>query len=396
MLPTFFTLIFFFWFSQNIYTPFLPAYMSKLGIAVSMIGIIVGSNGVSQMMLRIPISIIDSRTKDYRVFITIGIIATIVGLVVPLFTESAATFLFCRAITGFSVATWVSYTAYAIEGAGKDANRRMGMLLSASTGGAVVAQLVGTLVYNGQNMRTLIIMALIAIILSFLLYLTIATDESMHPSHLKQKMSKGTYVNVLKSPQLICCCILAVLNYIVLCSTNQSFVTVYAQDILGASTNQIGIMAILTQLAGLIIAMVISKFGTKPLPEKRIVITAFLLFTIYCILSAVIKNPSVTVILQIPCGVAMGTLNVILLANVGRGLSAQMQGFAGGVFQSFQGFGVTIGPIIGAQLYNLFGDYQKMFIAMAGVALLGAITTLIAYRDSEIWEKYSRAGRYMF
>lgn len=46
-----------FWFAQYVYVPFQTPYLSTMQVSSSMIGIIIGIYGFSQMVLRMPIGI---------------------------------------------------------------------------------------------------------------------------------------------------------------------------------------------------------------------------------------------------------------------------------------------------------------------------------------------------
>ena len=62
--------IFLFWFSMYTYPSFLSGYVQNvLGAGSVLVGMIVGSYGFVQMLLRIPLGICSDRVKKRRVFV---------------------------------------------------------------------------------------------------------------------------------------------------------------------------------------------------------------------------------------------------------------------------------------------------------------------------------------
>ena len=114
--------VFLFWFSVYTYPSFLSTYaVDGLGAAKVMAGMIVGSYGLTQMVLRIPLGIASDLLKKRKLFVMIGFglsIAASSGLSavalcagdgnVPEWLAAAA--LLFRGISGMTAATWVNFT----------------------------------------------------------------------------------------------------------------------------------------------------------------------------------------------------------------------------------------------------------------------------------------------
>ena len=72
------TAIFLFWFSVYTYPSFLTTYVTNtLGAAKVMAGMIVGSYGLTQMLLRIPLGILSDVMKKRKLFVVIGFVLSI-------------------------------------------------------------------------------------------------------------------------------------------------------------------------------------------------------------------------------------------------------------------------------------------------------------------------------
>ena len=53
----------FFWMTVYTYVPIFPAYIKNTGATATMIGLITGSYGVVQMLLRLPLGILSDRLR---------------------------------------------------------------------------------------------------------------------------------------------------------------------------------------------------------------------------------------------------------------------------------------------------------------------------------------------
>jgi MFS family permease len=132
-----------FWFAQYVYMPFLSPFMAAAGISASLIGMVAGMYGATQMAMRIPLSIIGSKGNSHKRTISMGLIVLIASCLLPLLSHHWALFMLTRAFAGIASSTWVSYISFLLEGAGSESNRRMSFAMAANTGGICVSQLFG-------------------------------------------------------------------------------------------------------------------------------------------------------------------------------------------------------------------------------------------------------------
>ena len=63
-----------YWFSLYTYIPTFSPYLKSLGISYKMIGIILGSYGFTQMLLRIPLGVFSDRINKRKIFVLLGVL----------------------------------------------------------------------------------------------------------------------------------------------------------------------------------------------------------------------------------------------------------------------------------------------------------------------------------
>ena len=131
--------IFLFWFSVYTYPSFLSSYAEHTLKAGSvMVGLIVGSYGFTQMVIRIPLGIVSDIVKKRKLFVQLGFVASMIasiGLsVVSMFDATpapalSAAVLVLRGMAGVAASTWVAFSvlysaAYTPEETGAAMSRK--------------------------------------------------------------------------------------------------------------------------------------------------------------------------------------------------------------------------------------------------------------------------------
>src|SRR5699024_10776846 len=91
-----------FWFSSYAYVPILSPYLSSMGATYVFTGIILGSYGTMQVLLRFPIGIFSDFIKIKTPFIWIGLAAAIYGSIGMKLSNNLSLFLLFRIISGIS------------------------------------------------------------------------------------------------------------------------------------------------------------------------------------------------------------------------------------------------------------------------------------------------------
>ncbi|WP_100331153.1 MFS transporter [Bacillus xiapuensis] len=103
--------IFCFWFAIYIYTPVFSVYLQSIGFSYSAIGFVLGSYGITQILLRFPLGMLSDFLRSLRksLFIWGFVIALTSDLLLALF-DSFAMVLIARLLAGVTAAMWVMAT----------------------------------------------------------------------------------------------------------------------------------------------------------------------------------------------------------------------------------------------------------------------------------------------
>jgi len=370
-----FVIVVLFWFAQYIYMPFFSPYLVLIDVPASIIGVIAGSYGFTQMALRMPLSIFGSIKGNHKVIIGGGLVIVLLSCSMPLLSHSWVFFLMTRAFAGVASSTWISYSAYLLEDAGPMAKQRMGYLLAANTGGICISQITGTIFINYGGLNTLFVISIFAAAAGLILLCFTPFNHRGNADAPRPVFTKRSLIEILTNKNLWFCSILMLLAQWVLHSSNFTFTGVFAQEVLHADALHLGLIALMFQISSTATSMLFGKFGGRNLPEKPILIASFSLAA-FCCAIITFCNLTALIVMQAIYGIAKSTIGVILFARAGRNLSDDQQLLSMGFFQSIYGIGMTVGPVVTGFIFERSsGNFVLTFNVLMAVAVIGAVCT---------------------
>ena len=147
-----------FWFAQYIYIPFLTPYLFTLSITATVIGLIVGAYGVTQLLLRIPLGITVDIVRNHKLFILIGTFlagASSLGMII---SPSPVLLFIANALSGAASSTWISFTVlYASYYDKSEGAKAIGRLNVFTNAGRFAAFIAGGILFERIGIRGLFV-----------------------------------------------------------------------------------------------------------------------------------------------------------------------------------------------------------------------------------------------
>ena len=149
--------IVFFWFSQYVYVPFQTPYLASLDVSSKFIGVIVGTYGVSQMVLRFPVGILA---------------ATSTASIFRILLDNGNGFLIGNLLSGVASAVWISFMVLYMSFFRKEEQQKAtARLVMANNIGMLLGFVVSTLLYDRIGMKWLCAMSIAGGVISIVLCL---------------------------------------------------------------------------------------------------------------------------------------------------------------------------------------------------------------------------------
>lgn len=353
-----------FWFSQYVYVPVFPAYAREMGISYDMLGVILGSYGFTQMLLRIPLGIWSDTINKRRVFTVAGAVVSVASCIGMWLFPNEWGLLAFRGLSGVAAATWVIYTvAFAGMFEPGEASKAMGIVNAILNTGQVIAMFIGGwIAFNYGQEYTFLVAAAGGIIGIAFSFAAPEPDEQKRPA-----LTWSGLIAMAKRRNLAVASLLGFCLQILTYGTVYGFTPVAARQI-GANNWELGMLQTLYILPGILASAISGTYFANRLGERFSIVAGFAATA-----AAYAVIPSLTGIYglylsQILGGFARGIVFPLLMSLAIKDIPGHQRASAMGVYQAIYGVGMFLGPVIVGMVSDRAGlDWGFWLIGAFGV-----------------------------
>jgi len=370
-LPLFFTATSLFWFALYAYMPYVAPYAEEMQADMRLIGLIAGSYGFTQMIIRFPLGIFSDRLRKRKVFIMAGLFfAAVSGAVVFVFPSPIA-LLAARSLAGVAASSWVIFTILGAAYNGpNDTVKTIGLLNACNSFGRMIALLLGGIIAERMGFSHAFLLSAIAGFAGLIISMGIVEKKP----ETKEPPTLAALLEVAKNSQLLCASILAVLVQYISFATTFGFVPLVATE-LNATNFQLGMLGVIATLPGLIISPFAGKL-VKKLGIQLSLTISFTLMVIACLAMPVCQAVWQLFALQILNNIGMTAAFTILMGLCIQNILPERRAAAMGFFQAVYGLGMFLGPFIMGWVSHSFG-LASAFVLTGGIGILGVIASVV-------------------
>ena len=356
-----------FWISLYLYVPVLPLHAADLGASLSMVGAIVASYAIAQLLLRIPIGVSADLIGRRRPLALASLaLSGVAALWLAVASDPWALF-WARSLTGLAAAGWVVISVlYAAYYPPERATRATSAMMGANTVGILVATPIGATIADLWDVRTSFLTA--ACVAAVGMALLAAAPE---PPVARARYSAATFARVVRRTDLWVVSLAAISLIFVTFATTFGFLPLLAEE-RGARTVEVGWVA--TAAVGAALPGVL----LTPVLVDRIGVRGTLLAASVASAAALAALPATAsweliAVLQIPAGVGRGILTTLLMSLALRAAPRTEMATAMGVYQATYSVGMFAGPALSGAVAEWWGIgavfYLSALVTLAGLAL---------------------------
>jgi MFS family permease len=364
--------IFLFWASLYMYVPILPTHARALGAAEDQIGLILGSYGMTQLFLRLPLGLLSDRLGRKKVFALLGTaLVGVSGLGLALAKTPMALFAF-RAVSGGAATAWVTISVlynshFPIEHAVRTSAQlnflgAVGQILAMSTGGYLAQRFGATATF----WSSLILSA--PVLLAF----SVGRDVRARPG---LGITWRQFGKAITTPRLLLVSGLAACSQYALFGTSLGFAVVRAQD-LGASDAQLGILTTAVQVAKAIPMLALGLRG-RPRSGRWMTVIGLSLIAAPLFVFPVLTRFHLLVVCQAVIGLGVGIAFPVLMGLALQSVEPEARASAMGVFQSVYAIGMTLGPVISGGVARAWG-ITAVYLTTGGLLAVAVAVAAIS------------------
>ena len=375
-----------FWFSLYAYIPIFPTYIESKGISYSYIGLIIGSYGFAQMLLRIPIGIISDRLGKRKIFVMTGMVFAIISALGFWFFDSAFLILLSRFTSGIAASMWVVYvvmfSGYFKE---QDVPKSIGYLMAVTTFSQMAAGYLGGIITDRFGGKASFLLA--AAVGSVGILISLFVKET----GIKQKQLIKTteLISVIRYRQLLIVSVLAIISQLLIFATTFGFTPVAAAR-LGADASTLGLLLAMTALPGIISGALSGSYFSRIFGPKIVISAGFLITAVSILLIPLCTNLPSLFITQMVGGFSMGAVFPLLMGLGIKDIPIEKRGSAMGFFQAVYGIGMFLGPLaVGISTDHMSLDSGFLIAGLIGIAGSVMAYILINQKNNRIEAPYA-------
>lgn len=362
-----------FWFGQYVYIPYQTPYLASMGVASSMIGIVVGAYGISQLVLRLPVGVMADKSGRHKRFIIIGAFSSGAASIFRIIIPNGLGYLIANIFSGLASAMWICFMVFYMSFFSREEQQKAtSKIILANNFGMLCGFITSTLFYDKLGMNFICTTSIAAGALGVVLSLFIRETNTIHNSS-----SAKSLLSVCLNKKLIFFSLLALIQQGIQMTTTMSFTSQIIKG-LGASLFIVGVSSIIYMISSVFFAgFSSSKLCSKKGPRFWIPFV-FCIVAIYCIAVPNIHIIYLICIFQILPGMSTGILFSYLTSEAMDGIGADKKSTAMGCFQAVYAIGMTVFPLFSGNIID-FAGMSAAYLALAIIAIVGCIVSIRYY-----------------
>ncbi|KEQ24488.1 MFS transporter [Paenibacillus tyrfis] len=377
-----------YWCTLYVYVPILSPYLDHLGASYTMAGIVLGSYGLTQIVLRLPLGITSDRFKSRKPFILLGMLCTAASCLCFALGEQLGWAFAGRVLSGVGASTWVAFTVmYAGIYRGEQATRAMGTISLLTVAGQLFGMsMSGYLVkWGGWNAAfwTGTVIGLAGLALAFLL-------KEPQESGDRSPMRFADLAPVMKDRLLLKVSSLSILAHSVLFITMFGFTPSYALS-LGADEAGLTLLVFAFMIPHAVSSFMTGKVFAPRFGAWNVVLLGFAVSAVCSAATSLVPGFGLLLLTQAVNGFFQGLHFPLLLGLSIQHIPEQKRATAMGLYQAVYAIGMFAGPFLAGGLNEWAGLKSGFYLAgVLGASAVGL--TLFWFRPRRQRSDASRSS----
>ena len=358
-----------FWAALYVYVPTLPLHAQSLGAGATMIGLIAGSYGFTQLILRIPLGVLSDRLSRRKAFVLLGFVATGVSSAVLALAAGPTYMLVGRALAGVAACAWVPCTVlFCSFFPPSQAVRATAIMSFSASFGQMIATLSGGYIARGFGTAAPFWVALA--IAGLGLVVMSPTREEKRPA-ASSAPSFRAILGVLTLPALLSVSLVAAITQYAAITTSHAFVSVYATEVLKLDPSALGILSFAALVPNTVMAATVATMATR-VREKWLLTAGLLLLAASTAAIPLTGSYAALVGARVVFGFGVGLTYPVLMGLSVMSVPQAQRASAMGAFQAIYALGMTAGPALSGFIKDSLG-LPAVFYATGAMCLLGLL-----------------------
>ncbi len=361
-----------FWAALYFYVPTLAVHARSLGASDTMVGMVVGSYGLTQLILRIPLGIASDRLGRRKVFVLLGFLTITVSAVGLALARTPTQMLVARGLAGVAASTWVASTVlFSGFFPASEAVRSTSIMSLSSSVGQMIATLAGGYIAAAYGTGSPFLVSAGVALVGLMVLLPVPEERAQTGRAPSVRQIAG----VLTLPSLLLISLVAAVVQYASFATSYAFVPIYADEVLRLGSSEIGILTSVVLVPYAIMTTVVAGLSTR-VDERWLVGVGLALLALST--AAISYTGSFLGLLATRAlfGLGMGLTYPVLMGLSIKAVPQSRRASAMGAFQAIYALGMTAGPAVSGFISDRL-SLTSVFWITAAMCLVGVPLMLL-------------------
>lgn len=356
---------FFFWAALYIFVPILPVYAESVVDSLAMVGVVISSYALPQLLFRIPIGLYYDAAARRKPIVAMSVVVAVAGALGLAVADGGGTLFLGRAMTGVAAAGWVAFTTFftGYYPAERSA-RAIGSINAVQQVALVAATGSGGILADACGYQAVFLVAA-GLALVALGALVFAGEPAVAP---RIRLTGGLR-SVATSPLLVASGAMSILLQFAAFSSIFGFIPSYGASI-GASNSQLGVITMVTLAASAVAALGSVRIAERFGYTVALCLGAALLGGSLLLVPATTTAEALALV-QLVTGLGRGGLATLLMALSIRSAPSGARATAMGVYQAVYAIGMLVGPLASGVIADSL-DLDAVF-RLSGILALAIV-----------------------
>jgi len=349
-----------------VYVPILPPYAELLGRSLTIVGLVVGSYGFTQVLFRFPIGIWSDKIGRRKPFVLSGFILTLISCIGLALSPNAWFLLLFRGLSGVAASMWVAFTVlYSSYFRDAQAARAMSLITFCTGFGQMVSTYSGGKIADAYGWLAPFYVGAGLSVLGAGFMLPISEKVSIN----RASFSFQRLFHVASQRRLLTVSIITAFSQFAVFITTYGFLPIYATRI-GASKGDLGLLMFILHLCQTLSMLLAGTIVAPRIGYRATVGIAYATITCATFAIPYIQNLRLLFLTQGLGALGRGLAYPVLMGLSIQGMPQEEKATAMGFFQAVYAIGMFLGPAAGGFIGDAFG--------LSGVFFCAGIVYLIA------------------
>ena len=372
--------IFCFWFAIYIYSPVFGVYLQSKGFSYSAVGIIIGSYGITQILLRLPLGVLSDYLSKLRKRLLVGgLVVSLISCLILVYFDSFFMIMIARLFAGITASMWVMATVlYTYYFSANQSAKAMGTLQFVTVATQFVSMAISGFIVEQFGWNSPFWIGAVASVLGILFAWNIKDVQVERQANAQQSKLVQHLRVMLALPRLKMVTFLSLVAHAIL------FITIFGFSPIVAAENGVSETSFIWLISAFFIphafaslSLVFIKIDIRH--NKSILLICFAMTALFLFFVPFTNTLLSLSAVHFVIGLALGFVFPLLLDEVVRSSPGYLKMSAMGFFQSFYALGILFGPLVAGVIAENVG-LAEVFYFTGLLGLLAVIVVKFGFR----------------